>query len=258
MEFLKSLLAGTLKDESQCMKDENIHLDVQLNQQYKFKELSLYLKHHRLPYQEYIEICSNAEIIPVLIEDCPAVIDYIENYSVPAVHYDDITYSGNKDYSFALDWITDDRKGLTTNENNKFIIVPENIRSLLNILNIEEFISNKRVKNIEVEDLFVCDDSREISIGNKKFTVVNSADKFTSEDWNNLACIFLDGTLWQYKLWTIRGLVEIFDKVPCFYAYYKNQHSDKLKGYNVTELVVDDKNQKLLTDVNFEHIINKY
>lgn len=257
MELLKAALIGTLQNSEECMKDDQIELEVFLSQKYTMKELYFLLTNHKQPYHEYIKICFNAGVLPVPIEDCPAILDYFENYTCCTVYIDQQSYSGNRDYSFILDMISNDQKGILTNEVQNYIVVPENIRSPLNIKNIKEFIVSGTIDNIDIEELIVADENTEIILNDRKFIVVNTIERFTSEDWNNIACIFLDGTMWQFKQWTRQGLVEIFEKIPCFYVYFKNQYSTKLQGYNVKELIVDDESRKLMSEVDFCQILQK-
>lgn len=255
MELLKAAMEDTSDSLPTSIKDDPLVLDLTLSNTYTSKELYLFLKHHKTGYPQYVNICSTTNILPLQLEDCPAVLDYVNTYNIPQVHCDTLTNNRALDFTYILNMIVDKNKGILTKETKQYIIVPENINSLINIRNIKNFLYNKKVQNVDVEELLIADNNLEIEYKSKRFWVVNTIERFTSEDWNNVACIFLDGTPWQLKQLASQGLVEIFEVIRCFYVYLKGQYISKLKGYNIKELSVNDKSYDLLTDIDFDKIL---
>lgn len=255
MEILKNIFNKKILSAEKYMNNEIVAMDLYCSKFYTMKELIYLLKYYNIDHEDYLQKCNNNQISPVHIEDKEIIIDYIENYIIPTNHFDLPKYFGNKNYNFVLELISTSKKGLISKNKKFYIVVPESIRSPLNMANIKQFLLANKLEKTNIEDILQADDTIKINWNNVDFVIFSNINNFTSEDWDNIVCIFSDGEPWQFKKWSKQNLVEIFERIPTFYIHFKNQRKSFLRDYNVKEIIVDEKSLKVDRNYDIKNII---
>lgn len=257
MDILKGIKEGKIEFTKE-MDDKEIYLDLYTTKQYTLHQLAFFLSQKQRNYNEYLDDCKKLEIQPIAKEDTESITDYITNYQIPSIVYGTVCYKAKKNYSFINDLFTQNSVGIETKNKQYYIVLPESVNSLININNIKELLINKRYKYIKPEDILLSDDSVQFTWCKRKFTAITNIDHFTSEDWNSIACIFMDGSRWQAKHWAMQNLVEIFNTYPCFYVQ-ENQHKKcYLDGYNINRILVNRKTCFVDESCEFERKVMDY
>jgi parafibromin len=129
------------------------------------------------------------------------------------------------------------------------IIVPPGFGTLLNMLNVKQFLESgsfvtteearskgaKKVGHLEIT-------RKAASGGSKKswkLTVIDSVDRLTTEDWDRVVAVFAGGMSWQFTGWQWHNPVELFSKVRGYHVKYEGEETPTLVSqWNVRVLPV--------------------
>ena len=73
------------------------------------------------------------------------------------------------------------------------------------------------------------------------YRIIDSASKLTTDDWDRVVAVFVQGPAWQFKGWPCNGNpVEIFVRIKAFHLKWGDLPLDNnIKKWNVTVLNLD-------------------
>lgn len=244
-----NLLKKVFRDPSKCqMKPGEITVDGRVvsgtqgvrfkgteTKEYTLEQVLFYLLHRDQKYTTYMGLCKERGIGKIYYTDQKVIVDEIEGaqeLSV-AVRMDgnDFRYTGSRNYSYLSDVCKEKGRPRTN-----YMIVPSSVSSPVTLSNIAEFLESGRCRSgMDMSEL----EKTEVTMDGIGFTVRDSVEGFTSEDWKKVSGVFLDGSQWQLAEWKIADVGEVLNAVPAFYLMRAgSQRSVHLMGYSITEIAI--------------------
>ncbi|ORX55344.1 CDC73-domain-containing protein [Piromyces finnis] len=148
------------------------------------------------------------------------------------------------------------------------IIVPSAPTSLITMYNVSKFLQDKqfldpqecRKQGIKKEQYLTI--TRQKSDGSElKYYVVDSVDKFRTEDWDRVVAVFTCGATWQFKGWKWSNPTELFSKIRGFYLQYQDDVlKEPVKEWNVKVLKVEKykRHHDIQTVLEFWNELDRY
>ncbi|UYV62848.1 CDC73, partial [Cordylochernes scorpioides] len=123
------------------------------------------------------------------------------------------------------------------------IIIPAAMTSLITMYNAQDILQDLKYISTEDKKMHGCKRENEVLIQRRKeagstrpYRVLDNPLRLSSEDWERVVAVFVQGPTWQFKGWPWDGNpVEIFSKIKGFHLKW-----DELKlDDNVSKWAVD-------------------
>mmetsp|Transcript_66978 Transcript_66978/g.111249 ORF Transcript_66978/g.111249 Transcript_66978/m.111249 type:complete len:517 (-) Transcript_66978:373-1923(-) len=150
------------------------------------------------------------------------------------------------------------------------IIVPTAITSLINMWNIGLFLKeNKFVMPLEAKAANPMKEARTkikhtFEDGSEgTFVAIDNPLKLSPSEWEQVVCVFVQGTNWQFKGWPHISQVELFTKVLGVHVRFSDEQPNQVvKAWSVTTLVLSKQTTKQhevgVTTMNFWQALHKF
>ncbi|KAF7683639.1 Cell division cycle protein 73 [Astathelohania contejeani] len=259
MEILKNIYSNIDKCTINIneIKVENevypssIQINLQDGTQCTLGQLVFYLINRNLSHSDYLAKCSEIGFAPISYVDRTKLLNelgdfIISDQSITLENPID-QYLCNKDFSYIFD-IFDQikkRKSILTRKTKFKIVVPSSIYSKITLANIESLLVTFEYKENVLEENLDPPSNQNITRNGILYEIVDNVSRFTSDDWESIVAIFLDGSNWQFKNWNWKSLVDIFYSIPTFFIRYSNEKiSEAIKDYKVNEIIIDSETKR--------------
>ncbi|XP_052093562.1 parafibromin-like [Mytilus californianus] len=128
------------------------------------------------------------------------------------------------------------------------IIIPAALTSLITMFNAKDMLQEFRFVSTDDKKGQGAKRDNEVLIQRRKnggltvpYRIIDSAAKLSTDDWDRVVAVFVQGPAWQFKGWPWNGNpVDIFAKVKAFHIKWSDLPLDNnVKKWNVTVLNLD-------------------
>lgn len=206
---------------------------------YTLDSIIFYLMNINTPLTEYVEKCQKEKIMPVSYLDQASIREDINNYSGTVVpgFFVQPTYTNNRHYD-----IPDVRDFY-------YILVPNDVLSVINIENIEGLLSTGTLSKEHSEPFSKI--TRDFTFENINFKIINDTDLLSENDWDGVRAVFINDKDYLIskigdKMAKLCKTSAIFTMTPrSFQSIRLVFENNKLKNYDE---VIDEIKRKTFVD----------
>uniref|UniRef100_A0A915HLA7 Cell division control protein 73 C-terminal domain-containing protein n=1 Tax=Romanomermis culicivorax TaxID=13658 RepID=A0A915HLA7_ROMCU len=114
------------------------------------------------------------------------------------------------------------------------IIIPAASTSLITMYNAKEILQDLRFISTEEKKNQGFKRENEVLVQRQKeghsttpYRVIDNPQKLTSEEWERVVAVFVQGPSWQFKEWPFAGPSEIFSKICAFHLKWDDMNLDQ-------------------------------